>query len=77
MSSIRHYLLEVFRGADQLLNALGGGFARESISGRLGRLMPDCRFCRWLDEFDLGHCRKVAAREKPVVDLLLGPLKRT
>lgn len=58
---MKAYLFEVLIALDQLLNALLGGYADETISSRAekarrrGRLWG-CVLCRVLHVFDPGHC---------------------
>lgn len=69
-TAVGAYVMEVWRGVDQLANALLGGWARESISSRLGRTRPACLLCRWLSRVEKDHCAKAAAREADMVAVL-------
>jgi hypothetical protein len=65
------YIFEVIRALDQVLNAMTGGFARETVSSRVGRLAPNSLLSKILSVVEEDHCRKAALREKPVTDFLL------
>ena len=62
VSGVREYLLEVLISVDQLLNAVLGGYADETISSRCGKrvLEKNCKICGvmcWLlDKIDPRHC---------------------
>jgi len=70
-SWVGRWFFEVFRAVDNGLNALFGGFARETISSRLGRTYPNCILCKLLNYVEPDHCRKASIREKPIVDWLI------
>lgn len=76
-SLLGQYLIELIRGIDQLLNAILGGYARETISSRCGRLlaMRRCLLCKiiclLLHPLERDHCKKAMAAEKEVVKILL------
>lgn len=70
-SPIVRYMIELWRAIDQFVNAILGGYARESVSSRLGRTNPDCWFCRTLSRLiERDHCRRVASSEAAVVSVL-------
>lgn len=47
---------------DRLVNVLLLGDAEETVSARMGRVYPQCKFCRFvcrkLSKFDPRHCRE-------------------
>jgi hypothetical protein len=67
----RKYVFNVLIGIDQLANAILGGDPDMTISGRLGRILYRCRFCRWIclilswiDPRDGNHCEKVIEEDE-------------
>jgi hypothetical protein len=60
---MRAYLFEVLIALDQLLNALLGGCADETLSSRAAKarqsgMLWGCVLCRILDAIDRDHCAK-------------------
>lgn len=56
-------------GEDEALNALGGGSARQTISGTVGRAVIAGKWWGWILAYGIdgllgeGHCAKQAAKE--------------
>ena len=70
MGRFKQYLVNVFVGFDQMVNAVLGGDPDMTLSGRMGRAIAQghCRLCkpvcRLLDRIDPGHCAKAAKAER-------------
>ncbi|MCC6530928.1 MAG: hypothetical protein IT531_00125 [Burkholderiales bacterium] len=68
------YLLrgrEVVRVATQAVNACLGGYARESLSSRMGRTGDYPRLAAWINRADPGHTYRAAHSESGIVAALL------
>ncbi len=68
MRCLGRYLLNLLIATDQWFNALLGGGADMTLSGRMGLYHDECAFCRWvcrwLERIDPGHCRRAIEADR-------------
>jgi len=67
------YLLNILVGVDQLINVILLGDPDETISSRVGRVMPNSKIAKaidWLMFYQRDHCRKAIERDEGKGDIL-------